>query len=85
MSALADMPLTLTVEEAARILRCGRSATYAAVKSGEIPSIRVGRSIRVPRHQLFALLGIENDDDPVGETGSRSRTHAGDGGDENFT
>lgn len=53
---LADRPECLTVEEAARVLRIGRSAAYAGVKSGDIPSIKVGRSIRVPKHQLVHLL-----------------------------
>lgn len=54
---IADLPAVLTVEEAAELLRIGRSAAYAAVKAGDIPSIRVGRQIRVPRHMLEALLG----------------------------
>jgi excisionase family DNA binding protein len=53
---MADLPAVLTVEEAADFLRIGRSAAYAAVKAGDIPSIRVGRQIRVPRHLLEVLL-----------------------------
>jgi len=37
-----------TVEEVAKVLRTGRSATYEAVRRGEIPSIRVGRFYRIP-------------------------------------
>ncbi len=51
-------PDVYTVEEAGERLRIGRSAAYQAVKAGEIPSIRVGRSLRVPRHQLERLLGL---------------------------
>lgn len=54
-----DLPLMLTVEETARTLRCGRTATYEAIRRGEIPSIRIGRSLRVPRHQLARLLGLD--------------------------
>ena len=53
-------PAVYTVQEAARILRCGRTAAYQAVRTGEIPSIKVGRSISVPRHRLEQLLGHEN-------------------------
>jgi excisionase family DNA binding protein len=50
----------LTVEEAARVLRIGRTAAYEAARRGEIPTIRVGRSLRVPRQRLEAML---RDDD----------------------
>lgn len=66
MSELDGLPLVLTVEEVAAVLRIGRSAAYQAVRDGSIPSVRIGgRSIRVPRHQLEALLGSENGDGPA--------------------
>lgn len=49
----------LTVEEAAELLRIGRAAAYQGVSEGTIPSIRLGRTIRVPRARLLALLGEE--------------------------
>jgi excisionase family DNA binding protein len=61
MTALSEMPAVLTVEETAELLRCGRSAAYAAVKAGEIPSIKVGRCIRVPRHKLEQMLGLNDE------------------------
>jgi excisionase family DNA binding protein len=78
MTTLADMPLTLTVEEAAKVLRIGRSAAYDAARTGELPTIRIGRSLRVPRHRLEQLLGIPNDDDEAaGEAASKSQLTAG--------
>jgi excisionase family DNA binding protein len=60
-------PAVLTVEEAASLLRIGRPAACAAAPGGDIPSIRVGRSIRVPRHRLGQLLGFPPvDDEPAG-------------------
>lgn len=57
MTSLADMPLTLTVEEAAEVLRLGRSSMYAAIRANEIPGvIRIGRTIRISRHSLEQLL-----------------------------
>ena len=53
-------PLVLTVEEAAKALRIGRTAAYEAVRRGEIPSVRIGRSLRVPRHALDKMLGNGN-------------------------
>ncbi|MBI3910326.1 MAG: helix-turn-helix domain-containing protein [Armatimonadetes bacterium] len=46
----------LTVAETARELRLGRSATYEAVKRGEIPSVRIGRRILIPVAALERLL-----------------------------
>ena len=53
---MTDEPAVLTVEEAAKALRIGRSAAYAAVHRGQIPSIRIGRKLRVPRAALEQLL-----------------------------
>jgi excisionase family DNA binding protein len=47
---------TLTVEEAGRILGLGRAAAYAAVRRGEIPSLRFGRRVLVPRQALDRML-----------------------------
>lgn len=38
----------LTVDEVAEIIGTGRTATYDAIRRGEIPSFRVGRFVRVP-------------------------------------
>lgn len=47
---------TLTVTEAAEVLRIGRSAAYEAVRAGQLPSIRIGRRVLVPVHALLAML-----------------------------
>ena len=46
----------LKVTEVAQLLRIARSRAYELVASGEIPSVRIGRSIRVNRHELMVLL-----------------------------
>jgi excisionase family DNA binding protein len=51
---------TLTVEQAARVLGIGRNGAYQAVKTGEIPSIRLGKRILVPRAALERLLHHPN-------------------------
>ena len=61
-------PLVLTVEEAAKLLRISRGSCYAAVRAREVPSVRLGRSIRVPRHAVLTLLGEnghENGESPA--------------------
>lgn len=62
----STIPDVYTVEEAARLLRIGRSAAYAAARSGQLPTIRIGHSLRVPRHRLEQLLGLTADDEPAG-------------------
>ncbi len=49
---------TLTVEEAGRILGIGRNKAYEAVQSGDIPSLRFGKRIVVPRKAFDRLLGM---------------------------
>ncbi len=48
--------LTLTVEEAAAALGISRASAYEAVHHGQIPCIRIGRRILVPRIALDRLL-----------------------------
>lgn len=48
--------LVLTVEEAAQLLGISRGLAYEAVRQGQIPSIRLGRRVLVPRARLLALL-----------------------------
>jgi excisionase family DNA binding protein len=44
-----EAPLTITVPEAGkRYFNLSRGASYAAAERGEIPTIRVGRLLRVP-------------------------------------
>jgi excisionase family DNA binding protein len=51
--------LAVSVEDAAKALGVGKYSAYVAIKDGEIPSIKVGRKIKVPTAPLRRLLGIE--------------------------
>lgn len=55
--------LTLTVEQAAQLLGVSRGTAYAAVKTGDIPSIRVGRRLLIPTRALMALVGVPDTPD----------------------
>ena len=46
-----------SVDEVAAILGIARGSAYEAVRRGDIPSIRVGKRILVPRARLHAMLG----------------------------
>jgi excisionase family DNA binding protein len=48
---------TYTIEEVAKMLGIGRSSAYQAVRVGEIPTIRIGRRLLVPRLALEKILG----------------------------
>ena len=49
---------TVTVEEAATILGVGRNKAYEAARSGEIPTIRIGKRLLVPQVALEQLLAV---------------------------
>lgn len=66
-STAAPGRLTLTVEEAAALLGISRAFAYEAVRRGEIPSIRIGRRVLVPRVALDRLVnGPPADAEPEG-------------------
>jgi excisionase family DNA binding protein len=57
-------PDLLTVEEAARVLRVGRTTAYADVRrwfatggADGLPAVRVRRQVRVPRRELEDRIG----------------------------
>ena len=47
---------TFTVDEVAERLGIGRNAAYDAIRRGELPALRIGRRIIVPRAALDRLL-----------------------------
>ena len=54
--------LTLTVNEVAAMLGLSRNACYQAVQRGELPAIRIGKRLLVPKASLFKLLdGAKHD------------------------
>lgn len=54
--APVEKRLVFTVEEAAQLLGISRSFAYEAVQRGDIPSMRIGRRILVPKAALQRLL-----------------------------
>jgi len=53
---------TASVPEVGRVcFNLARNAAYAAAKSGEIPSLKIGGRIVVPTAPLRKMLGIEPD------------------------
>jgi excisionase family DNA binding protein len=57
---LTNLPPTLDLVDAARLLGVGRTLAYEMVREGTWPSpvIRTRRKIRVPTAPLLELLGV---------------------------
>jgi excisionase family DNA binding protein len=47
----------MTVDEAAEFLRIGRNQLYEAIGRGDVPALRIGRTIRLSRRALVRVLG----------------------------
>jgi excisionase family DNA binding protein len=47
---------TLSVEQAAAVLGLSRGAAYLAARRGELPVLKIGRRLVVPKRALDALL-----------------------------
>jgi excisionase family DNA binding protein len=54
-----ELPDVLTVPEVARVLRISRNRAYEAVRTGAIPSVRLGRRVLVLKSEVRALFGRE--------------------------
>lgn len=51
-----DQALTISVEECAKVLGISKVSAYAAARRGDLPTLRIGRRILVPRRGLEAML-----------------------------
>ena len=49
-------PLLLRPTEAARLLGISRSKLYELLNSGEIPTLHIGRSVRIPLAALHSWI-----------------------------
>lgn len=64
-----DGKLLLTVEEVANLTSLGRSTIYNLLARGEIPSITIGRSRRIPSESLRSWIRRELDASPSNAMG----------------
>ena len=48
--------LTITVEEAAKLLKIGRALAYQMAREGKLPTLKFGRRLLVSRKALEKLL-----------------------------
>lgn len=50
---------TMKVDDAVPFLGISRASAYAAIKRGEIPSIRLGDRVLIPTAALRRFLGLD--------------------------
>lgn len=74
--------LVWSVEETARRLGISRAHAYELVARHELPSLRLGRRIVVPRHAIESMLGLntstvaeDHGTELVGRLGLQGRSH----------
>jgi excisionase family DNA binding protein len=61
---LTELPPTISVEHAARLLGVSRSSAYRAAASGQLPTISFGRRLLVPTSRLLEMLGFPIEERP---------------------
>ena len=79
-----DEPLTYSIPFAGSLVGIGKNASYAAARRGEIPTIRFGKKLRVPKAKFLRMLsgdlpedanrlGNERAGEPEGDTVAQGR------------
>jgi excisionase family DNA binding protein len=61
---LSELPTTISVGHAAKLLGVSRSAAYRAAASGQLPTITFGRRLLVPTSRLLEMLGLPAEEQP---------------------
>ncbi len=51
-----DSPLLLRVPEVARTLGIARSLAYEMARDGRLPTVHIGKAVRIPRRRLEAWI-----------------------------
>jgi excisionase family DNA binding protein len=71
MASLPDpmMEPTIRVERAGQLLGISRGTAYEAARTGQLPTLRIGKRLVVPTAALLRLLGV----DPEPATAQRDK------------
>ncbi len=70
-NATHETPLLLRAEEAARLLSVGRSTVFKLLASGKLPTVKIGRAVRVRRVDVEAWAARQAGE-PVVPSGGRA-------------
>jgi len=67
----ADLPLLLTADDTACLLRTSRKVVYEMIRLGRLPGVtRIGRRVLLRRDRLLEYL-LEREEQPVSSLGGR--------------
>lgn len=56
MNKLENYPDVLTPDDVMAFLSIGRNTVYNILKTGELPSIRIGKQYRIPKRSVVGFL-----------------------------
>ena len=56
VTSFENLPLVLHVKDLANVLSISQNTAYALVRSGQIRSIRTGRTYRIPKDAVIEYL-----------------------------
>ena len=56
ITSFENLPLVLHVKDLANVLSVSQNTAYALVRSGQIRSIRTGRTYRIPKDAVIEYL-----------------------------
>lgn len=57
-----ELPLALTIEQLAQVLRIGRGSAYRLAQTGELRTIKIGRQFVFLKRNYYATWGPPYDD-----------------------
>lgn len=56
MHSFDDLPQILTSKQAATFMKMAASTAYKLIETGELPAIKIGRSVRILREDLIKFI-----------------------------
>lgn len=61
MAMFENYPDVVTVEQLVEMLNIGRNSAYELIRAGIIPSVRIGRNIRISKAEIIKYLSSQSD------------------------
>ena len=73
--SFANLPDILTIDDLKTALRIGRSTAYKLIQDNQIPSFRIGKSIKVYKRSLVEYIekALYNEGELIGSHSSEER------------